>query len=242
MSYSLIGAPASASIDTNGVITWLPGAGQGHTTNLITTVATDTGAPALSATNSIVVMVSEINVAPVLATQSDRVLVGIQSLLVNNGASQTDSPPVTLSYQLAGAPLGAAIDGNGVITWTPTVAQVPSTNVFVTVVSNYNPWAVNSQRLSATNSFAVVVNLIHSAPVLPGQPNIAIPQYSTLTLTNTASTVNVPPLTMSYGLVDPPVGASITTNGVIVWTHWAPARVTPPTFSPRWSPTPACRN
>ena len=94
-------------------------------------------------------------------------------------------PPVTLSYQLTG-PSGAAIDGNGLITWTPSVAQVPSTNVFTTVVTDLNPWAVNSQQLSATNSFTVIVQATHNWPALPSQSGLTISQYASLRVTNTA--------------------------------------------------------
>ena len=78
-------------------------------------------------------------------------------------------PPVTPGLPVDAAPAGADIDTNGVITWTPTVAQVPSTNVFTTVVTDSNPWAVNAQHLSATNSFTVVVNATHNGPSLPAQ-------------------------------------------------------------------------
>ena len=49
------------------------------------------------------------------------------------------------------------IDANGLITWTPAAWQMPSTNLFTTVATDYNPWAVNDQHLSATNSFTVRV-------------------------------------------------------------------------------------
>jgi len=56
----------------------------------------------------------------------------------------------SLTYVLQTGPSNAVIDASGIITWTPVVAQVPSTNVFTTVVTDYNPWAINSTNLSAT--------------------------------------------------------------------------------------------
>ena len=44
------------------------------------------------------------------------------------------------------------------INWAPTLAQAGSTNVITTVVTDYNPWAVNAQHLSASNSFTVIVS------------------------------------------------------------------------------------
>jgi uncharacterized repeat protein (TIGR01451 family) len=164
LTYSLVNPPAGLTISGNGVITWMPSEAQGPGTNTVTTIVTDNGGPPLSMTNSFVVVVNEINTPPVLPVQSDRTLTGQQALQVTNTASDADIPANSLSYQLTGAPAGAAIDTNGVITWTPTVAQVPGTNVFTTVVTDYNLWAVNAQHLSATNTFDVVVGAAPTAP------------------------------------------------------------------------------
>ena len=48
-----------ASIDTNGIITWIPDETQGPGTNSITTVVTDNGTPPRSVTNSSTVVVNE---------------------------------------------------------------------------------------------------------------------------------------------------------------------------------------
>lgn len=178
VAYQLVGAPAGAAIDANGIITWTPTEAQGPATNVLTTVATDNGQPSLSATNSFTVVVNEVNQAPVLPLQPDLIISGQTLLVVTNTATDADIPFNTLSYQLTGAPAGAAIDTNGVITWTPTVgvitsptfAQVPSKTVFTTVVTDYNSWAVNAQHLSATNSFTVT--MVTGSPA--GQVAIAL--------------------------------------------------------------------
>jgi subtilisin-like proprotein convertase family protein len=59
LSSSVTGTNVPA-IDTNGIITWTPTLGQADTTNTITTVVTDDGAPPLSATNSFVVIVNPV--------------------------------------------------------------------------------------------------------------------------------------------------------------------------------------
>ncbi len=218
LSYQLVSPPAGASIDTNGVITWTPSEAQGPGTNLIKTIVTDSGNPMLTATNTFTVVVNEVNVAPVLPVQTNVTIAGLMTLIVTNTASDADIPTNTLSYSLATSPTNAVIDTNGVITWTPVVTQVPSTNVFTTVVADYNPWAVNAQSLSATNSFTVVVAAIHNGPTLPAQTNQAVNELTTLIVTNTASDSDVPALGLSYQLVNPPAGASIDTNGVITWT------------------------
>src|SRR5262249_11334198 len=123
-----------------------------------------------------------------------------------------------LSYSLLSAPTNADIDANGMINWTPVIAQVPSTNVFTTVVTDFNPWAVNPQHLSATNSFIVVVNPIHNGPTLGSQTNRTIDELITLVVTNTAQESDIPARVVTYQLVNSPIGAGIDTNGVISWT------------------------
>jgi len=157
LAYQLLNPPAGAAIDATGVITWTPGGGQAPATNVITTIVTDSGTPHLSATNSFTVVVNDINLPPVLPVQTNLTTVGLQVLVVTNTATDPNNPFTALTYSLVAAPTNAVIDTNGVIRWAPVAAQVPSTNVFTTVVSNFNPFAVNAQSLSATNSFIVTV-------------------------------------------------------------------------------------
>jgi hypothetical protein len=157
LTYSLVSPPAGAAIDTNGVITWTPGAGQAPATNVITTIVADNGAPSMGATNSFTVVVNDINLPPVLPAQSNFTSVGFATIVVTNTATDPNVPATALNYSLLDGPSNAVIDTNGVITWTPVSEQVPGTNVFTTIVSNFNPLAVNAQSLSATNSFTVTV-------------------------------------------------------------------------------------
>jgi hypothetical protein len=218
LTYALLGAPTGAQIDTNGIITWTPSEAQGPGTNLITTVVTDSGSPPLSSTNSFVVVVNEINLPPVLPVLPNLTISGLAPLVVTNTATDPDIPVNTLTYVLTTAPANAQIDANGVITWTPIRAQVPSTNVFTTVVTDFNPDAVNSQHLSATNTFTVTVNPIHNGPSLPAQTNVTIDEMTLLTVTNTATDSDLPALALAYSLLNAPAGAQIDTNGIITWT------------------------
>jgi Flp pilus assembly protein TadG len=83
LTYQLINPPTGASISTNGVITWTPNAGQGPSTNTITTVVTDSNpwavnAQHLSATNSFTVIVTGGSTTPVI--QSIRLTNGIVTI------------------------------------------------------------------------------------------------------------------------------------------------------------------
>jgi uncharacterized repeat protein (TIGR03803 family) len=134
---------------------------------MITVIAIDDpgqGGPNLTGTKTFTVVVNEVNDAPVLPVQPDRTITGFATLVVTNRASDSDLPANDLTYQLINAPAGAAIDTNGVITWTPIQGQVSSSNLIQTVVADYNSSAVNTQQLFVTNSFIVMVAGVNDAP------------------------------------------------------------------------------
>ena len=111
-------------------------------------------------------------------------------------------------------PPGALIDPNGIITWTPTLAQGGTTNVFTTIVTDTNAFALANRSLSATNSFTVVVTM--SINLTDGQPQ-----------TNTIAAGGI-----VYYAVPVPPNADFATNRLLFAT--APVNVwfdtnTPPT-------------
>src|SRR5213075_1848847 len=147
---------------STGVLSWTPSEAQGPSTNVITVKLTDNGAPRLSDTKSFTVVVSEANSAPVLTVPTDRTIAELSTLTVTNTASDSDIPANTLTFSLVSAPSGVNLDpSTGVLTWTPSEGQGPSTNVItVKVTDNGVP------SLSDTKSFTVVVSEANSAPVL----------------------------------------------------------------------------
>ena len=173
--------------------------------------------PTLTATNSFTVMLNEVNTAPVLPPQNNTNVNELAALVVTNTAGEPNIHSVTLGYGLLNPPAGATIDTNGIITWTPAQNQSPSTNVLITVVSNSNPYDTVNPTLTATNSFMVVVNEVNMPPVLPAQSDVSGDENTTLVLTNAAAEPNIHSVTLGYGLINPPAGASIDTNGVITW-------------------------
>jgi subtilisin-like proprotein convertase family protein len=155
-------------IDTNGIITWTPSEAQGPGVYIITTVVSDNGIPPGTATNSFIVTVEEVNTAPVLPAQTNLTIGALTTLIVTNTATDSDIPPNPLTYQLIGPP-GAVIDTNGIITWTPTLAQAPGLYTFTTIVTDTNQYALVNQSLSATNVFTVSVFVV-GAPFVFTQP------------------------------------------------------------------------
>lgn len=105
---------------------------------------------ALTSVQTVALLVDSNNVAPILPLQADRGINPLDCLRVTNTASNAEAPIQSLAYALVNAPPGAQVDTNGVITWTPTLQQSFTTNVFTTVVTDNGVPA-----LSATNSFTV---------------------------------------------------------------------------------------
>ena len=104
-------------------------------------------------------------VPPVLPVIPDQLIPGGFTLTVTNTATDTNAGAV-LIYTLVNPPSGAAIDANGIITWTPSTNIAPTNVVITTIATDSNA------QLSATNSFNVFV-----LPALGSQPqtNIVAP-------------------------------------------------------------------
>jgi len=200
---------------TNTVVN-LPSAAAGQAIQLRWRCATDNGGPSGGGWRIDSIGVGGTlcceNTAPILAAQNDQTIQELTTLIVTNTATDSSTPPSGLTYTLLSPPTGASIDANGIITWTPSEAQGPGTNVITTVVTDNG-----SPPLSATNSFSVTVLEVNSAPVLPLQPDLTIAEQTTLLVTNTATDADIPANSLSYLLLFAPPAASIDANGVITW-------------------------
>ena len=84
-----------------GLLTWTPTQSQDNTTNLITVTVTDNGTPPLSDSQTIAVVVSPVNHAPVLAAIGKQTGVVLQTLVITNTATDSDLPAQTLTYNFA---------------------------------------------------------------------------------------------------------------------------------------------
>src|SRR5262249_37010955 len=129
----------------------------GDGSKLITRTWTATDACGNSASAVQTITLSAPN-ALTLPAQPDRVITDLTTLVVTNTAFNPNVPANPMTYQLINPPAGASIDGNGIITWTPTLGQSPSTNVFITVVTTTVNSGSGSSTISTTNSFLVIVS------------------------------------------------------------------------------------
>jgi hypothetical protein len=98
----------------------------------------------------------------------------LATLIFTNTAMDTDIPKQTLTYfvsDVLGGTNSPTITTNGIITWTPTLAQAGMTNTITTIVTDSG-----TPPMSATNSFLVFVN--------------PIPVISSVTLATNAMTLH----------------------------------------------------
>ncbi|GEM_PF-2537670 len=142
--------------------------------------------------------------------------------------------PNTLIWNLTEAPSGASIipgnqPNNAVFTWTPTGAQVPSTNNRVTVLVSGGGFLPGAGSFSVTVSTNVAppVNQVVIDPIPPQ----TVAEGTTLIFTNHARATENPDSPLVFSLVNPPEGAQITNNsptsGVFTWRPTAIQAATP---------------
>ena len=218
LTYSLDpGAPAGMSINSStGVLTWTPTESQGPNTITITVRVTDNGMPPLSDTKSFIVVVTEVNKAPLLVAIDNQEVKQGRTLSLTVAATDPDGPANAIVYTLVNGPTGASLNAtNGAFTWTPPKSQAPSTNS-VTVCATDN----GSPPLSDTKTFSIVVTESNAPPLLGALADQAAVQGSTLSFMAEATDIDLPMQTLTYSL-DPgaPAGAAINPmTGVFTWT------------------------
>jgi hypothetical protein len=114
------------------------------------------------------------NTPPVLAAISNQTVNVGQTVAFTASATDTDSPPQTLTFSLLAGATGATLNTNsGAFSWTPPVGFGGTSNLFtISVADNGSP------SLSATQSFYVTVN--KQTPVLKAPVASAITYGQTL--------------------------------------------------------------
>jgi uncharacterized membrane protein YecN with MAPEG domain len=226
LTFLLVSPPTGMTINPNtGAIAWTPTEAQGPFTNVITVVVTDTNAAApanqqLSVTNSFTVTVNEVNHAPLLTVPANRSMDELTPLNVSASATDSDLPANPLTFTLVSPPAGMTINPNtGVIAWTPTEAQGPSTNVITVVVTDTNAAALVNQQLSTTNTFTVTVDEVNVAPVLSAIVDQTLLYGALLSVQAEATDADLPANTLTFNLTTAPAGMTINPgSGLLTWT------------------------
>ena len=212
LTYSLVTAPTGATINpATGIFTWTPGEADGPGSFTATIRVSDSvGA---TADRTFTITVTESNSAPTLAAIAAQTVVENTPLTVTATATDADLPADTLTYSLVTAPTGATINpSTGVFTWTPGEADGPGTQNVTVRVSD-------GAGATAETSFAITVTESNSAPALAAIAAQTVVENTLLTVTASATDVDLPADTLTYSLVTAPTGATINpSTGVFTWT------------------------
>ena len=152
LTFSSPNLPEGASLHpTTGLFTWQTLEQHGPGVYVVTIRVADNGTPSLNDQKNFQITVNESNRAPVLPAVGPQVAYTNTLLSFSMVASDLDLPVQSISYGLATSLAGAGLDGNGWFTFTAVPAQAPSSNWVVIT-------ATDSLGLSATQSFAIIVN------------------------------------------------------------------------------------
>lgn len=215
LTYSLIGAPAGATINpASGAFSWTPTEAQGDGSTYSFTVRVSDGVANTDA--AVKLTAREVNSAPFLAEITDQTVDELKQFSLTIRGSDTDVPVNILTYSLGeNAPAGMTINSaTGVISWIPTEAQgAGDFPVTIRVTDNGSP------SLSATRTFNIRVNEVNVAPKLAAIGNKTVDEEITLTFTASATDSDLPANTLTYSLVNAPSGATINpATGEFIWT------------------------
>ena len=156
VTYSVQSGPSGLAVDSStGVIQWTPSEAQGPGQYPVTVRVQDP--EGLSAEQTFELSVTEVNAAPSLAALPHQMLTYGQTLSLQWVGSDADLPANALSYRLVSGPTNAVVSSAGQLTWTPSRAQAPSTNVLVVAVSDGSLSATNTVRVEVLD-FITLVN------------------------------------------------------------------------------------
>ena len=157
------------------------------------------------------IVLSGTNAPPILTEVPDQLATEGIPLVITITASDSDLPFNLLTFTLGtGAPAGLELNPtNGVITWTPTEAQGPSTNA-ITVIATDD----GSPVLSDTKTFQITVAEANAPPLLLGL--IGIVTNSTF---DGALDVGIPgnPLEPGSTTVNPDGTITVVAGGLGTW-------------------------
>ncbi|MGV3538510.1 MAG: tandem-95 repeat protein [Rufibacter sp.] len=211
--FSLQNAPAGAQINAStGVFTWTPTEAQGPSTQSIVVRVSD---GLVSVEKTIVLTVTEVNVAPVLANvPATATIPELQAYTFTAIGTDSDSPvQQTLAFSLVNGPEGASINtATGAFTWTPAETQGPGTYAFKVKVSD--------GAATAERDITLTVTEVNLPPVLTNVPiSASISELKPYVFIAKATDEDAPAQSLTFSLANGPAGATIhATTGTFAWT------------------------
>jgi hypothetical protein len=205
--YTLVSGPVGLSLSESGLMQWRPSEAQGPSTNGVRITVSD-GVEAVSRDYTLVVR--EINQAPLWDAEPALVIPEGSPYQFRLGATDLDLPAQSLVYRLLSGPVGLSVNADGLVQWSPTEAQGPSTNEVVVAVSD--------GILSVTNRVRIQVQEINANPVWFGSTTVRSTEGQALSFQLPVQDADLPQQVLKFTLDSGPVGLQVSTNGLLSWT------------------------
>lgn len=204
--------PAGATLNTSGRFDWTPTEAQGPGVYPVTIRVVDNGSPSASASRRFFITVNEVNTAPTLAAISDQLVIEGNTLVIDPVASDSDLPAQTLTFITSGIANAQINPSTGRFTWTPTAAQVPSTNtVTIQVADSADP------ALTASRTFTVVTDVGNHPPTFNSLPTQSVQEDTDFSLQLVAQDPDAGQA-LSFSLeAGAPAGVTLTSGGLLQW-------------------------
>jgi hypothetical protein len=130
-------------------------------------------------------------------------------LTFNLRAIDPDPFPQLITYGLVEGPVGLTVSTNGVLTWQPSEAQGPSTNLVMVFASD--------GAASATNQFEILVREQNLPPVWTNPGTRRVIEGLQWTYALKVSDADLPVQPLQFTLVSGPEGLTMDINGVLNW-------------------------
>jgi len=200
--YSLLGGPVGMSMNSSGFISWTPA--NDHVGLHNVTVEVSDGE--LTDTQEFTIEVVNVNDAPVII--SGPITTATQDLLYNYDVEAEDVDYDDIGYSLLENPLGMEIDSDtGFISWMSTNAQVGPNSVKI---------QASDGELTDVQEFVIEVANVNDAPQIISTP--VTTAFEDELYTYSVEAVDVDNDSVTYSLLDGPVGMSMNSNGFVFWT------------------------
>lgn len=208
--YTLVSGPTGLTLDDlTHTLIWVPTEAQGPGSYPVSISVRDNGTPALSATNTFAITVTEVNEAPILAVGGDETIDELRPWKRSFNAADGDLPVNSLIYSLISGPEGMEIDVvNRTLTWTPKEDQGPGS--YQVKVS------ANDGTASDVETFTLAVREVNQAPALSevtATPNPAL-LGQTVRISLAAVDADTPSQSLTYGIS----GLPESRTGQFTWT------------------------
>ncbi len=208
LSYSLLQSPSGMSFNGTGALIWYPLFNQTGLWN-VTFIATDGG---LNATQSFILNITRNNSAPSLTTPPFYNVTQNASFTYDFNA--TDLENDTIWFALSVQPAGMSIDNvTGVISWTPSNAQVGTNNLTLRIFDSFGWNSTPSFLFNVSNILPVI-----TTNATAGSPNGIVPANESILYFYDLNSTEENSGAVYTVIIGPPGMSMNATTGLISWT------------------------